>query len=68
MDKETIKQLCVLALTSVILYFSGFHLMSIGNLKNLSDGFVVIVFFLAFFPFLGNFATLTFKCFKKVLG
>ncbi|KOY50481.1 hypothetical protein I602_41 [Polaribacter dokdonensis DSW-5] len=42
--------------------------MTIGNLKNLSDGLVVIAFFLAFFPFLGNFATLSIKCFKRVLS
>ena len=68
MDQDTIKQVCVLAFTSVILYFSGIHLMTIGNLKNLSDGLVVIAFFLAFFPFLGNFATLSIKCFKRVLS
>lgn len=64
MDKDTIRQVFILFVTSVILYFSGLYLMSIGNLKSLIDGFVVMIFFFALFPFLSILTMLAIKVLK----
>lgn len=68
MDKDTIRQVFMLAISSVILYFSGLYLMSIGNLKSLLDGLVVMIFFFAFFPFLSILTMLTGKFLKVFLS
>lgn len=68
MDKDTIRQVFMLVVSTVILYFSGFYLMSIGNLKSLLDGLVVMVFFFAFFPFLSIITMLSIKVLKVFLS
>ncbi|MFY9243618.1 MAG: hypothetical protein WAO74_11380 [Polaribacter sp.] len=68
MDKDTIRQLFVLLITSVILYFSGNHLMSIGNLNSIFDGLVVMIFFFAFFPFLSLSLVFIGRLFRVVLS
>ncbi|MEN8836180.1 MAG: hypothetical protein ABF311_10130 [Polaribacter sp.] len=54
MKKNIISQTLVVLVTSIILYFSGFHLASMQGIKNLSDGFIVMIFFITIFPFLAN--------------
>lgn len=68
MDRDTIKQVFMLAISTVVLYFTGLYLMSIGNLKSLFDGLIVMVFFFAFFPFLSLVTMLSIKFFKGLLG
>lgn len=68
MDKDTIKQVFMLAVTTVVLYFSGIYLLSIGNLKSLFDGLIVMIFFFAFFPFLSLTTMLSIKFLKGLLG
>ena len=68
MDKDTIRQVFMLVVSSIILYFSGLYLMSIGNLKSLLDGLVVMIFFFAFFPFLSIVTMLTGKVLKVFLS
>lgn len=64
MDKDTIRQVILLVITAIVLYFSGLYIFSIGNLKSLEEGFIVMIFFFAFFPFLSVLTKLTFKVFK----
>ena len=54
MNKNIINQTLVVLVTSVILYFSGFHLVSMQGIKNIFDGFIVMIFFITIFPFLAN--------------
>jgi len=61
MNKNIINQTLVVLVTSVILYFSGFHLVSMQGIKNIFDGFIVMIFFINFFPFLVNFIRLAYK-------
>ena len=68
MAKHTIRQVLLLAFTAIILYYSGIHLMSLGTIKNLYDGFMVMIFFIALFPFLGNSVSLVVKFFKSILN
>jgi|TARA_R100000789_G_C3001121_1_gene148848 hypothetical protein len=66
MDKNTIRQLALLAFSSLVLYFSGIYLMTIGNLKTIFDGFITMIFFFAIFPFLSIFTLLSKKALKAV--
>lgn len=68
MDKNTIRQLVLLAFSSLVLYFSGFYLMTIGNLKTIFDGVMIMVFFFAFFPFLSIFMLLSKKALRAVVS
>ena len=68
MDKDTIRQFFILLITSLVLYFSGSHLMSIGNLSSLLDGLVVMVFFFSLFPFLSLCLVFIGRLFKTVLS
>ena len=68
MDKNTIRQVFMLVISSTTLFFSGFYLMSIGNLKSYMDGLVVMIFFFAFFPFLSVVTMLTGKFLKVFLS
>ena len=68
MHKVTIKQVVLLLFTSIVLYYSGLYLMAIGNIKNISDGLIVMTFFFAVFPFLCASAMLTIKFFKFFLN
>ena len=61
MNKNIINQTLVVLVTSVILYFSGFHLASMQGIHNLFDGFIVILFFTNLFPCLVNVIRLTHK-------
>jgi hypothetical protein len=68
MEKDTIRQVIMLVVSSIILYFSGIYLMSIGNLKSLFDGFIVMIFFFAIFPFLSLLTMLSIKFLKVFLS
>ncbi|MBU3012174.1 hypothetical protein KO506_12225 [Polaribacter vadi] len=68
MDKDTIRQVFLLAISSIALYFSGLHLMSIGKIKSLEDGLIVMIFFFSVFPFLSLLTMLTIKLLKSFLG
>jgi hypothetical protein len=68
MDKDTIRQVFMLVVSSIVLYFSGFYLMSIGNLKSLFDGLIVMIFFFAVFPFLSILTMLSVKVLKVFLS
>ena len=61
MNKNIINQTVVVLVTSIILYFSGFHLASMQGIRNLYDGFIVMIFFINFFPFLVNAIRLIYK-------
>ena len=54
MNKNIINQTVVVLVTSIILYFSGYHLASMQAIHNLFDGFIVMIFFITIFPFLAN--------------
>jgi hypothetical protein len=62
MDKDTIRQVFMLVASSVV------YLMSIGTLKNLFDGLVVMIFFFAVFPFLSITIVLVIKFLKGLLS
>lgn len=68
MDKNTIRQVFLLVVSSVVLYFSGIYLISIGNLKSLIDGLIVMIFFFAIFPFLSLLTMLSIKFLKSFLS
>jgi hypothetical protein len=68
MNTRTLKQVFFLALSTVILYYSGIYLISIGNIKSLFDGFIVMLFFFAFFPFVGITFLLFTKIYKSLLN
>jgi len=68
MEKATIKQILLLAATSVILYYSGLYLMTINNIKSLFEGLIVMIFFFAIFPFLCLTTMLSVKFFKVFLS
>lgn len=68
MDKDTIKQVFILAVTSLLLYFSGLHLTSIGELTSLFDGLIVMIFFFSLFPFLSLFTIFVIRILKSVLS
>jgi hypothetical protein len=68
MDKDTIRQVFILTISAIVLYFSGTYLMSIGSLKNLFDGLVIMFFFFAVFPFLSISALLIIKLFKNIFS
>lgn len=67
MDRNTIKQVLLLVITAVALFYSGIYLSTAGKIKSLEDGLVVMVFFLALFPFLSVFTMLLGKLFKSFL-
>jgi hypothetical protein len=67
-DKDTLRQAVMLVFTSIVLYFSGLYLMTIGKIKNINDGLIVMTFFFAVFPFLSCSAMLTIKFFKFFLS
>lgn len=52
MYKDTLKQAVLLVFTTTVLYFSGTYLMTIGSIKNIIDGLIVMSFFSAVLPFL----------------
>lgn len=68
MDKDTIRQVIMLVVSFIVLYFSGLYLMSIGNLKSLFDGLIVMIFFFAVFPFLSILTMLSIKILKVFLS
>lgn len=68
MEKVTIKQILLLAVTTVILYHSGIYLMTINSIKSLFEGLIVMIFFFAIFPFLSLTTMLIVKFFKMFLG
>jgi len=68
MYKDTLKQVVMLVFTTTVLYFSGTYLMTIGSIKNIIDGLIVMSFFSAVLPFLCSSATLTNKFFKFFLS
>jgi hypothetical protein len=68
MDKYTIKQVFMLVISSIIIYFSGLYLMSIGSIQSLVDGLIVMIFFFAVFPFLSISTRLSSKLLKGLTG
>ncbi len=68
MDKHTIKQVLILVVTSVLLYFCGSYLTTIGEIKNLFDGLVVMIFFFSLFPFLSLFTIFIIRFLKSLLS
>lgn len=68
MEKDTIRQVFMLAVSTIVLYFSGLYLMNIGNLKSLFDGLIVMIFFFAIFPFLSLITMLSIKFLKVFLS
>ena len=68
MDKDTIRQVFMLVISALVLYFAGLYVLSIGNLKSLFDGLIVMVFFFAVFPFLSLITMLSIKLLKALLG
>ncbi|WP_157691888.1 hypothetical protein [Polaribacter sp. KT25b] len=65
MDTKTIKIVSIILITSIILFFSGKHLMIISEVNTLYDGLMVMLFFLSLFPFLSLSAVLFFKILKS---
>ncbi|PQJ74738.1 hypothetical protein BTO13_05470 [Polaribacter gangjinensis] len=68
MDKDTMKQVFMLVVTSVLLYFCGSYLTTIGELKSLFDGLVVMIFFFSLFPFLSLFTIFVIRFLKSLLS
>lgn len=68
MEKDTIRQVIMLVISSIVLYFSGLYLLNIGNLKSLFDGLIVMIFFFAIFPFLSLITMLSIKFLKVFLS
>lgn len=68
MDKDTIRQFFILVITTLVLYFSGNYLMTIGKLSSLLDGLVVMAFFFSLFPFLSLCFVFTGRLFKTMLS
>lgn len=50
MIHTALKQLALLAITSIGLYFSGLNLIAMSSIKSLLDGLNVMIFFSCFFP------------------
>lgn len=68
MDRNTIKQVILLVISSAVLYLSGLYLMSIGNLKSIFDGIIVMIFFFAVFPFISILSILSIKAIKAFIN
>ncbi|MGK0414838.1 MAG: hypothetical protein ACJA1B_003067 [Polaribacter sp.] len=51
MKTNTLKQIAILLICAVGLYFSGSNLLNISSIKSLSDAATVMTFFSCFFPF-----------------
>ncbi len=66
MKKNIINQTVIVLITAIALYFSGIHLASMEGIQNLFDGFVVMLFFIAVFPFLANAIRLVYNFFRAV--
>lgn len=66
MERNTLNQFVLLFLSSAVLYFSGIHILKIHNITSLFDGFIVMIFFFAFFPFIFILGTLSFKLLKSL--
>ena len=50
MIHTALKQLALLAISSIGLYFSGLNLIAMSSIKSLLDGLKVMTFFSRFFP------------------
>ena len=71
MTRTTLKQLALLTIFSIGLYFSGINLIAMSSVKSLLDGLNVMIFFTCFFPslFLSiNLFLKTLKYFLKRIG
>lgn len=66
MSKKNIKLVFILLIASIILIFSGKHLLVISEVNTLFDGLMVMIFFLSLFPFLSLFSIILNKVFKSV--
>ena len=51
MTHTTLKQLALLTISFIGLYFSGINLIAMSGVKSLLDGLNVMTFFTCFFPF-----------------
>ena len=71
MKHTIVKQVALLAISSIGLYFSGLNLIAMSSVKSLLDGLNVMTFFTCFFPFLFlslNLFLKMAKCFLKRAG
>jgi hypothetical protein len=66
MYKKNIKLIFILLIASIILIFSGKHLLVISEVNTLFEGLMVMIFFLSLFPFLSLFSIILNKVFKSV--
>ncbi|MFT7442638.1 MAG: hypothetical protein ACI9Q3_001012 [Maribacter sp.] len=66
MSKKNIKLVFILLIASIILIFSGKHLLVISEVNTLFDGLMVMIFFLSLFPFLSLFSIILNKVFKSI--
>lgn len=66
MYKKNIKLVFILLIASIILIFSGKHLLVISEVNTLFDGLMVMIFFLSLFPFLSLFSIILNKVFKSI--
>lgn len=65
MQTKTLKIVSILLITSIIIFFTGKHLMIISEVNTLYDGFMVMLFFLSLFPFLSLMGVFLFKALKS---
>jgi hypothetical protein len=70
MKTNTLKQIVILAVSALGLYYSGLNLITISSIKSLLDALNVMTFFTCFFPFLIlsiRLSALFFKSFFKLV-
>jgi hypothetical protein len=64
MNTKTIKIVLILLIATVVLIFSGKHLLLISDVETLFDGLMVMLFFISLFPFLSLLSVVLNKIFK----
>jgi hypothetical protein len=62
----TLKQLAILVISSIGLYYSGQNLITITSIESLLDALNVMIFFTCVFPFLILTINLSIKFFKSL--
>lgn len=70
MKTNTLKQIAILAVSTIGLYYSGLNLIDISSIQTLFDALNVMTFFSCLFPFSILFARLSaqlLKSFSKLL-
>lgn len=64
MNTKTIKIVLILLIATVVLIFSGKHLLLINDVETLFDGLMVMFFFISLFPFLSLLSVVLNKIFR----